>query len=53
MEAFNVIKQKLIDGTLKEGDTIQFKQKLIHGNEDQLARLLVAISNTNGGYLII
>lgn len=53
METLNNIKHSLIEGSLKEGDTIQFKSKLIRGNEDHLARMLVALSNTNGGYLII
>ncbi len=53
MEEYNDIKQKLINGTLIEGETIQLKTKLLPGNEDQLARLLVSLSNTKGGYLII
>ena len=36
-----------------EGETIQFKTKLLQGNEDLLARILVALSNSSGGYLII
>lgn len=53
MENLNDIKKELIEGTLKEGDTIQIKPRLQRGNEDQLARLLAALSNTYGGYLII
>lgn len=53
METINEIKKKLIDGSLMERDTIQFKTKLPHGNEDLLARILVALSNNLGGYLII
>ena len=53
MGNINAVKQGIIEGTLREGDTIQFKPELLRGNEDQLARLLVAISNTYGGYLII
>lgn len=53
METLSYIKQCLIEGTLREGDTIQIKPRLLRGNEDQLARMLVALSNTYGGYLII
>lgn len=53
MEVFNDIIKELINGTLTERETIQFKSKLLPGNEDQLARLLVSLSNMNGGYLII
>jgi len=53
MENLNDIKKELIEGTLREGDTIQIKPRLQRGNEDQLARLLAALSNTYGGYLII
>lgn len=53
METLSYIKHNLIEGNLREGDTIQFKPRLLRGSEDQLARLLVALSNTNGGYLII
>lgn len=53
MGNLNFIKHSLIEGTLKENETIRYKSKLPRGNEVQLARLLVAFSNTNGGYLII
>lgn len=53
MDNLNDIKRGLIEGTLREGESIQIKPRLLRGNEDQLARLLVALSNTSGGCLII
>ena len=53
MISFSEIKHKLVDKTLGDNEIIHLRRSISERNEDEVARLLVALANTNGGYLVI
>lgn len=52
MKDINEIVSALVDGTLKESETIELKRILPH-NLPNIAKTIVGIANSGGGYLVL
>lgn len=52
MKDINAIVSSLLDGTLQESETIELKRTLPH-NLPNIAKTIVGIANSGGGYLIL
>lgn len=52
MKDINAIVSSLLDGTLQESETIELKRTLPH-NLPNIAKIIVGIANSGGGYLIL
>ena len=53
MIPFSEIKHILFNNALRDNESIHLRRSVSESNQGEVARLLVALANTSGGYLII